>query len=570
MPDVALTNRSYNETIKRADQYCKSKEYENALDLYKKSLGLKPDMEYPAKQIGKLNNILDLKKKISDISASYSYNKAMQLALKTVLNATYGAFANKYFVLSNSKIANAITAMGRDLIRYMIVSTENYFYNIWHTDTKNQEILGSEYIAVGKTDGKYYFLNKEFKKIDRPYQFFNTGESGDILLSRQINMSRLRKVDDIGSVGDFEILYEYKIFDIKEIKPLDVKPKWVKGVDNDSMFYHGNNPISMYGDTDSYYFSYKPLMESCGYEGNELEFILHFDKVIMKKLHAQFLEVYAKRYGVTNKQDFELETISKSILFFEKKNYLKNIVWEDGIFFEPLEYFSPTGIKIVRSETPPFVRGKDQKGGIWEFIRYLFQNSDNLNIKDILRIVKQIRKEFDLEEIDNISSQTGCSNYRDKVINDTTDIEIEKGAHYAVKAAAFYNYLLNRNSEYKTKYDMVRGGTRIKYYYCKHDKHNVFGYLRGMHPTEITEKERVIFDYDAQFDKTVLSICNSFLKALDLPMINKRMGVLGSLFAFKLQQPKREEEVEDEGPVVGMLFNVDDDEHEDDDDDYFK
>ena len=128
MADTALTNRTYNETIKRADQYCKSKDYDDALNLYKKSLTLKPDLEYPSKQIVKLNRILELKSKISEKSAAYSYNKAMQLALKTVLNATYGAFANKYFVLSNAKIANAITAMGRDLIRYMIVCTEDYFY----------------------------------------------------------------------------------------------------------------------------------------------------------------------------------------------------------------------------------------------------------------------------------------------------------------------------------------------------------------------------------------------------------------------------------------------------------
>jgi len=306
----------------------------------------------------------------------------------------------------------------------------------------------------------------------------------------------------------------------------------------------------------SYYMSYKPIMDSCNYTGDELEFILHFDKVITKKLHHEFLEVYAKRYGVENKQDFELETISKSILFFEKKNYLKNIVYEDSIFYDDLSYFSPTGIKIVRSETPPFVRGKEQKGGIWEFIRYLFANADNLNIKDILKIVKQIRKEFDLEEIDNISSQTSCSNYQDKIVNDTSGVEVNSGAHFAIKAAGLYNYLLNKNSEFKTKYDMIRGG-KIKYYYCKHDKNNVFGYMRGMHPTEIAEKERVGFDYDAQFDKTVLTICNSFLKALDLPMINKRMNILGSLFDFKLKQPKTEEVKEDEAEV-GILFNADD------------
>ena len=247
MADTALTNRTYNETIKRADQYCKSKDYDDALNLYKKSLTLKPDLEYPSKQIVKLNRILELKSKISEKSAAYSYNKAMQLALKTVLNATYGAFANKYFVLSNAKIANAITAMGRDLIRYMIVCTEDYFYKEWATDTERHELLGTEYISKNKVDGKYYFLNKEYKKVDRPYAHFNTGELGDILISRKLTLDKLKKIE--GEMGDFELMYEYKLFDITEIKPLDNNPKWK--IEDGVTFYVGNNPISMYGDTDS-------------------------------------------------------------------------------------------------------------------------------------------------------------------------------------------------------------------------------------------------------------------------------------------------------------------------------
>lgn len=354
------------------------------------------------------------------------------------------------------------------------------------------------------------------------------------------------EIDSCEQIGSFENEYVYDI-----------------EMDDESHTFISNDILVH----NSYYMSYKPLIESCNYKEDELEFILHFDKVIMKKLHHKFLDEYSKRFGVENKQDFELETISNSILFFEKKNYLKNIVYEDGIFFEPLSYFSPTGIKIVRSETPPFVRGKDQKGGIWEFIKYLFSNADNLNIKDILKIVKQIRKEFDLEDVDNISSQTNCSNYPDKIVNDTTNLEAVLGAHFSIKAAGLYNYLLNKNSEFKTKYDMIRSG-KIKYYYCKHDKNNVFGYIRGMHPIEITDKEKVIFDYDAQFDKTVLTICNSFLKALDLPMINKRLGVLGSLFDFKLKQSKIEENIE-EGPDVGILFNRIDGEFEEYEKEFF-
>lgn len=249
MSDVALTNRTYNETIKKADEYIKTKEYDEALNLYKKCLIIKPDSSHPIKMIEKINHIIELKKKISNKSASYSYNKAMQLALKTVMNAAYGAFANKYFVISNAKIANAITAMGRDLIRYMVVSSEDYFYKKWHLDTNTHQLLGSEYIAKGKKDGKYYFLNKEYNVIDRPYSTFNTGLLGDILMSRKINLDKLKKIK--GETEDYEILYEYKIFDIKNIKPLDDNIKWKLDEDTGVIFYVGNNPISIYCDTDS-------------------------------------------------------------------------------------------------------------------------------------------------------------------------------------------------------------------------------------------------------------------------------------------------------------------------------
>ena len=38
---------------------------------------------------------------------------------------------------------------------------------------------------------------------------------------------------------------------------------------------------------------------------------------------------------------------------------------------------------------------------------------------------------------------------KDKVLNDTTGFEPVKGAHFGVKAAAFHNFLLNKNSEFK-------------------------------------------------------------------------------------------------------------------------
>jgi len=238
------------------------------------------------------------------------------------------------------------------------------------------------------------------------------------------------------------------------------------------------------------------------------------------------LDEYAKRYGVKNLHDFELETINASGLHIEKKMYINNCVWEDGVHYENLTKFYPKGIDIVRSSTPLFVREN-----IWEFIKYIFSNADNLSIREILKILKNIKKQYMLADIEDISSTTSLSNYTQKVVEDQTTLECVKGAHFSVKAAGLHNYLLNQNSEYKTKYDILRSG-KVKYYCCKHPMGDKFAYLRSFHPTEIAFKEGLEVDYDEQFARTFISICNRFLDPIGLPLINKRLSVLNNLFAF--------------------------------------
>jgi len=320
--------------------------------------------------------------------------------------------------------------------------------------------------------------------------------------------------DDIEScemVGEFNDEYVYDI-----------------EIDDDTHTFIGNDILVH----NSLYLSYKPIMESIGYHGNELEFILHIDKVFVKGLFKEYLTNYSDAYSVENLHDFELETVNKSAIHLKKKHYINNVLWEDGIFYDDLSYFYPKGIEVIRSTTPSFVRGKDQKGGIWDFIRYLFSHPDNLEIRNILKLVKEQRKAFEMDDIDNISMNISCSNYKDKVIDDVGGIETQKGAHFSVKASAFHNYMLNKNSNFKTKYDMVKGG-KIKYYYTNHPMNNVFAYLRSFHPYEISEKENINVDYNTQFEKSYLNIVNKFIEPLGLPLINKRLSVLNSLFSFK-------------------------------------
>lgn len=465
--------------------------------------------------------IRELEDQISEVKAKRDYYKAMQLALKLTLNGTYGAFANRYFVCSNADIANAITAHGRDINQYMMENIENHFYNKWHLNKTMHDLLGMEYIC--KVDGMYQAYTKRFNP-------FGPKEKSLVTLLRHKGIEDNALLTENHFMhGDIEVLYEYHVWDFSTVEPLDPNPVWIE--EEGRPKYNGPNQIVVYGDTDSLYVSFTPIMKSVGFDKiDDVEwgrrFILHVDAIYVKPLFNRFLNRYAHTFGVKNLHDFELETISKSALFLRKKHYLNNVVWEDGVFYNELSYFYPKGIEIVRSSTPPFVRKS-----IYRVINYLFENANRVDIYQVLKIVKEIRKEFELADIEDISMTTSCSNYNDRVIDDTETLQFVKGAHFGVKAAAFHNYLLNKNSEYKTKYDMIKSG-RIKYYYCKHKMNNVFAYLRSFHPHELVEKENVVIDMDEQFDKAFLSIVNKFLEPLGLPPINKRLSILHTLFSF--------------------------------------
>jgi len=449
----------------------------------------------------------------------------MQLALKLVLNGTYGAFANPYFVVSNSHIANAITAQGRDVIQYMLDKIEDYFFNKFHLDTNIHNLLGIEYIAKGKEDNKFYILNKNLVSIKKPYT-----KSEDLERFEGFHISSLEKVDIENE--KFTILGKRNIFEFEKITKI-------------------TKPITVYGDTDSLYISFSPMMESLSFKpkNNEdaLSFILHLNKIFIRDLFNSFLEEYATPYKIKNLHDFELETINQSALHIKKKHYLNSVVYEDGIFYEPLTYFNIKGIEIVRRSSPIFVRGENYEGGIWDCIKYIFRDPENLNIRDLLKLVKDMKKQFILAPIEDISMSTNLANYRTKVLDDQKEIVCVKGAHFSVKAAALHNFLLNKNPELKTKYDLLTGG-KIKYYYCEHPLSNVFGYMRSFHPDEITDKEKLKMDYDMQFEKCFLNILNRLLVPIGLPEISKRLSVLNSLFDKKV--PKKEEEDIEEDSVV--------------------
>lgn len=90
----------------------------------------------------KLRELKELKSKAVVLKREVDYYNALQLALKLVLNGSYGAFATSYFVLFNNNVAGTITAEGRALTKKMDEKTYDYWHYMWHKDYELHERMG--------------------------------------------------------------------------------------------------------------------------------------------------------------------------------------------------------------------------------------------------------------------------------------------------------------------------------------------------------------------------------------------------------------------------------------------
>ncbi len=490
----------------------------------------------------KLNQIELLKKKANQLKKEVDYYNALQLALKLVLNGSYGAFATGYFILYNKNVAGTITAQGRDLSKTMDKFNAKYWYENWHLDydfhkklgVKNVKKIKKEDYEVsiyGDTDSLFVSFNAAIENCDWKDLIFNKKYLESITDKFVIlTYHDVVKFDNPNCVGNFkiheEVLHSNLISDFKN--SLNENP--------DLILIDGAYIVDR---------ELRNLIKENSLEskikwnwGNEKDFILGMDHFRVGGYFKKKLEEYASSFGIENKEDFELEKILESVISITKKKYIMNIRHEDGMSFEKLSYIYPKGVELVRSSTPLFAREK-----IINIVNYLFSNPKTFNIKDLLKLVKDLRREFELADMDDISMQTSVSNYENKTINDKTlPLRFALGAHFSVKATGYYNYLLNKNKEQQQKYEFIKSGSKIKYYYCKDTAiNNVFAYIRGSYPIEFAPE----IDYNLQFSKSILSPINSIIEPLNMPVITDRLKIVTGFFLNDNVDVSRETENED-------------------------
>jgi len=430
---------------------------------------------------------------IGECNRNYNYYNAVQTGLKLILNSIYGAFGNEFFVCSTVDIAGGITAMCRDTIRFMDTLNESYWYDYWHEDQNLHAHLGIK--DVNPIDNRW----KSRPTVNQPFVDIEEHEIKELLNGQDINELVI------------EGLFQRRV------------------------------SVSNYVDTDSLFVCFEPAMQSCNWEGSPQEFIEKVAKYRLEPLFKKKLQGYARKYNVDNIQDFELENINESVLFVGKKMYIKHTIWEDESQYERLKNIVPKGVALIKKGTPKFARDK-----IMDIILYIFDHADSYNIKDMLKFVRDLRKEFELTNIDDIcpsanikdiwtqgkimvlDKKTGENIMIDGpgVVSDKEELIFAKGTYWTRKAAGLYNHLLHKHPDLQNLYPFITDGTKVKIYPTSHELNNKFCYQLGLYPNEFAPP----VDYAELFEKTVTDQVNVYVKALGLPELNKRLAVIVSLF----------------------------------------
>lgn len=279
-------------------------------------------------------------------------------------------------------------------------------------------------------------------------------------------------------------------------------------------------PVAIYSDTDSLFLSLEEVLKKTDWKGNRKDFVLSLNEHKLDAFFKSVLKNYSEAMNTECYLDFELEKISRSAVWLAKKKYIEDVVFKSpNVHYESTSKISSKGTEIIQSSTPIFVREK-----LKELMKYVICEED-VQASKVVNKLSELKRQFKLQEIDNISISYRVNNYRKYILNDYDIFEINTGCPFNVRAAGYYNYLLN-NSKYKEKYRMIEDSDKIKIYITENQANNYFAYLPGEFPKEIAPK----IDYDQQFERVMIDPLNRILIAVGLPPLTSALFYKKSLF----------------------------------------
>lgn len=328
--------------------------------------------------------------------------------------------------------------------------------------------------------------------------------------------------------GQNAILYSEKILN-KYFQDFFAKDTEIHNKLNIKVHKQIHRPAVIYIDTDSNYVQFQEMYESIEWLGEKMDivtFILAIYDLRIKDYIVKALDKYAENTNTDSFLVFEMESIAYSGIWMAKKKYLQNLAWDDKLSkserHKMLKKIKTVGYDTIQSSTPTFARKK-----LSEALQILFEKKPTPEtLTTIVSFLKKVKKEFKMANIDDISFNKRTNNIEKYILDDHTEFQYGLKCPPNVKAAGFYNYLMNNNSKYKSKYRMINNGEKLKLYHCEHSVCEMFGYLPGDHPYEFAPQ----MDYETQFEKCIIDPLNRVLDCVGLQTLNRNLIYSTTLF----------------------------------------
>ena len=318
----------------------------------------------------------------------------------------------------------------------------------------------------------------------------------------------------------------YKLEAIKSIEKLaDFDNEYVYDleIENDHNFFA--NDILVHN---SIYYEFGRITRQLGIpKEKEAEFTVKLWELGAGPFMDQKYKEYAKAYNCDeNMQLLELEKVSRTGILFAKKHYALEASWiEPGIFLNELEDVIYKGLECIQGSTPKFAKECQT-----DFIKYVLKHFNHSDIKptysELVSKLKDYKAKFKLQQPEDICKGLSVGNYEKFILQDKTKIDVTLHCPIHVKASAIANFILQKHPKYKVKYNIIKSGDKVQFYYTTSPVYEVFAFLPNKYPLEYA----LPIDYDKMFETLILTPCNRVLEVLGYKPINSTLCYTAALW----------------------------------------
>lgn len=290
---------------------------------------------------------------------------------------------------------------------------------------------------------------------------------------------------------------------------------------NDHMYnlYGKKDDYIIASDTDSIVFAASLVAkEKEGCPKNEvIEHVAKFARgSVLTEINSALTSLSNDLNCPSNKLSLKLEAICDKAIFFAKKRYAIDVVYdENGIRTKPKRKI--VGVEIVRSETPKISRKMLSKT-----IDLMFDGSQEEVYKELITVEDM----FDKAKPSDISFNMSVSDIRKWI---DSQGKFKSGATAQAKAAYAYNKLLKEQG-LDQKYEYIREGDKMKFVYLKTP--NPCGFesmgFNSELPTEFGLDAYI--DRKTQYDKSYLKKVENMVSFIGWNTVKK--NVVSDYFGF--------------------------------------